>query len=196
MLVLTYRLSASKPTRSPPVLLHRVKLDLGKHEGQLNVSQLPFVFTWTPRDLFISRRGTKLEVFRIQLFNESTNDGRRSDQSVLGPMKKTLLPDSAALRDVYFVPLSDDHNGASIVVVGSEMQLKVVLEPGLPDETSKPKKRRTYARTLAPPIGAILQAEDVGGWIQAKGISVPQRGSMGNLDMRKELFDPVDDCDG
>ena len=89
MLVLTYRLSTSKPTRSPPVLLHRVKVDLGKHEGRLSVSHLPFVFTWTPRDLFVSRRGTNLEVFRIQFFSECTSDGCPSKQSVLVPVKKT-----------------------------------------------------------------------------------------------------------
>ena len=197
MLVLTYRLSTRKPTRSPPVLLHRVKVDLGKHEGLLSVSQLPFVFTWTPRDLLVSRRGTNLEVFRIQLFSECTGDGCPSEQSVLVPMKKTLLPDSAALRDVYFVPLSDDGNGASMVVVGSETRVKVALvedlvQLGLPDETSESQKRRT----LAPSIGVILQAEDMGGWIRAEGISVPQGRSMGNLDMRKEKFDPVDDCNG
>jgi hypothetical protein len=197
MLVLTYRLSTSKPTRSPPVLLHRVKVDLGKHEGRLSVSQLPFVLTWTPRDLFISRQGTILEVFRIQLFSECIGNGCPSEQSILVPKKKTLLPDSAALRDVYFVPLSDDRNGASMVVVGSETRVKAALvedlvELGLPDETSESQKRRT----LAPCIGAILQIEDIGGWDRAEGISVPQGRSMGNLDMRKEKFDPVDDCDG
>ena len=90
-------------------------------------------------------------------------------------MKKTLLPDSAALRDVYFVPLSDDRNGASMVIVGSETRVKAVLvedlvQLGLPDETSESQKRRT----LAPSIGAILQAEDISGWIRAEGISVPQ----------------------
>lgn len=197
MLVLTYRLSTRKPTRSPPVLLHRVKVDLGKHEGQLSVSHLPFVFTWTPRDLFVSRRGTNLEVFRIQLFRECTSDDCPSEQSVLVPVKKILLPDSAALRDVYFIPLSDDRNGASMVIVGGETRVKAALvedlvQLGLPDETSDSQKRRT----LAPSIGAILQAEDIGGWIRAEGISAPQGRSMGNLDMRKEKFDPVDDCDG
>jgi hypothetical protein len=103
MLVLTYRLSTRKPTRSPPVLLHRVK-----------------------------------------------------------------------------------------VVVGSETRVKAALvedlvKLGLPDETSELQKKRTSE----PSIGVILQAEDIGGWIRAEGISVPQGRSMGNLDMRKEKFDPV-----
>jgi len=195
MLVLTYRLSTSKPTRSPPVLLHRVKVDLGKHESRLSVSQLPFVFTWNSRDLFVSRRGIKLEVFRIQLFSERNSDGRPSEQSVMWPMKKILLPDSAAFRDVYFVPLSDDCNGASMIVVGSETRVKGALVEDsvqeLADETSELQKRQT----LAPSIGAILQAEDIGGWTRAEGISVPHGHSMGNLEMRKEKFDPVDDCD-
>ena len=197
MLVLTYRLSTRKLTRSPPVLLHRVKVDLGKHKGRLSVSPLPFVFTWTPRDLFVSRRGTNLEVYRIQLFNECIGDGCPSEQSVLVPMNKTLLPDSAALRDVYFVPLSDDRNGASMVVVGSETRVRAALvedliQPELPDDTFELQRKLT----LAPPIGAILQAEDIGEWIRAEGISIPQERSMGNLDMRREKFDPVDDCDG
>ncbi|KAF8345373.1 hypothetical protein F5887DRAFT_179696 [Amanita rubescens] len=195
MLVLTYCLSTSKPTRSPPVLLHRVKVDLGKHEGRLSVSQLPFVLTWTPRDLFVSWQGTMLEVSRIQLFSECIGDGCPSEQGILVPKKQTLLPDSAALRDVYFVPLSDDRNGASMIAVGSETRVKAALVEDLvqlgPDESSESQKRRT----LAPCIGAILQIEDIGGWDRAEGISVPQGRSMGNLDMRKEIFDPVDDCD-
>ena len=84
-----------------------------------------------------------------------------------------------------------------MVVVGSETRVKVALvedlvQLKLPDETSEFQNKRT----LAPSIGAILQAEDIGGWIRAEGISVPQGRSMGNLDMRKEKFDPVDDCDG
>jgi len=161
MLVLTYRLSTRKPTPSPPVLLHRVKVDLGKHEGRLSVSPLPFVFTWTPHDLFVSRRGTNLEIARIQLFSECVGDGCPSEQSILVPKKKTPLPDSAALRDVYFAPMSDDRNGSSMVVVGSETRVKAALVEDLvrlelPDETSKLQKKRT----LAPSIGAILQAED------------------------------------
>ncbi len=62
----------------------------------------------------------------------------------------------------------------------------------LENETSDLQKRRT----LAPSVGVIFQAEDLGGWIQAEGISVPQSRSMGNLDLRKEKFDPVDDCNG
>ena len=81
-------------------------------------------------------------------------------------MKKTLLPNSAAFRDVHFVPLSDDGNGASMVVIGSETRVKAAFVEDLaklevPDETSVLQKKRT----LAPFIGAILQAEDIGGWI-------------------------------
>jgi hypothetical protein len=193
MLVLTYRLSTRKPTRSLPVLIHRSKADLGKYEG-LSVSQFPFTFTWTPRYLFLSGWQTNLKVFRIQLFSKCAGDGCPSEQNVLVPMKKTLLPDSAAFRDVYFVPLSDDPNGAFVVVVGSESRVKAALvkdlvQLGLPDETSG-------RRTFAPSIGAILQGEDIGRWVRAGGISVPQRCSMGNLDMRKEKFHPVEDCDG
>ena len=40
-----------------------------------------------------------------------------------------------------------------------------------------------------------MQSLPIGGWIRAEGISVPQGRSMGNLKMRKEKFDLVDDCD-
>ncbi|KAJ7766248.1 hypothetical protein B0H16DRAFT_1523470 [Mycena metata] len=197
LLVLTYRLSTSKPTRSPPVLMHRVKVDLGAHEGPLSISQLPFTFTWTPRYLFVTRRAIKLEVFRIQLFSEPTDGGQSSDQSVLVPMKQTVLPDSAALRDVYFLPLTDDLDGASMVVVGSETRAKAALvddlvELGLSDEAFASELQRR--RTLASSVGAVLRAEDIGGWIRAEGLSAPQAQFAGNLDMRKEKFDPVDDC--
>ena len=112
-------------------------------------------------------------------------------------MKKTLLPDSATFRDVYFVPLSDDRNGVSMVVVGSETRIKTALVEDcvkleLPDETSVLQKKRT----LAPSIGAVLQADDIGGSTRAEGISVSQGRSMGNLNMRKEKFGPEDYCDG
>lgn len=207
MLVLTYRLSSRKPTRSPPVLLHRVKVDLGKHEGPLSVSQLPFAFTWTPRELFVSRRGTYLDVFRIQLFRKYAGDHCPSEQihNVLVPMKKTLLPDSAASRDVYFVPLSDDNSGASMVIVGSETSgakpeavlVEDLAQPGVMDAIESEASYYVHKRrSLAPSVGTILQAEDIGGWTQAEGILVPEGRSMGHLDMRKEKFDPIDDCDG
>ena len=90
------------------------------------------------------RGGEPLKVSRIQLFSEFT-EGCPSEQSVLVPMKKTLLPDSTVRQDVYFVPLSDDCNRASLVVIGSETRVKGALvedlvKLGLPDETSELQK--------------------------------------------------------
>ena len=89
-------------------------------------------------------------------------------------------------------PISKSSGSSSSTSASATVHQRTLVQLGLPDETSESQKRRT----LAPSIGAILQAEDIGGWIRAEGISVPQGRSIGNLDMRKEKFDPVDDCEG
>jgi hypothetical protein len=116
------------------------------------------------------------------------------------PKKVIVLPDSAALRDVYFVPPDDDSNGVSLVVIGSETRRKNafvddLVQLGLTDETSDVKAARKR-RTLAPTIGAVLRADDIGGWVEAQNTTIPQERGTGELDLRKEKFDPVDDCLG
>ncbi|KAJ4500494.1 hypothetical protein C8R41DRAFT_426187 [Lentinula lateritia] len=53
LLVLTYRLSESKTTRSPPRLIHRTRLDLGQ-KSSIAVSSFPFTLTWTSTNVYLT----------------------------------------------------------------------------------------------------------------------------------------------
>ncbi len=197
-LLSTYRLSSSKTTRSPPSLIHRVKVDLGEHIA-LIPTQLPFTFTWSDGDLFVTQRAGELVVFRIPLFVKPSQA-----QHVLIPRNKTLLPDTAKSCNIHFVPSVD--GAPARVILGSESS-----GPRIPNIDAKAdpvsqlvsialeameNNNGSTRKMLSSPIGCLLQEEDIGGWVKVDEVPVPKRQGAGKLDRRKERFDPVDDCDG
>ncbi|KLO10243.1 hypothetical protein SCHPADRAFT_528732 [Schizopora paradoxa] len=196
-LLSTYRLSSTKTTRSPPSLIHRVKIDLGEHFA-LIPTRLPFTFTWTDENLFISRRSRELNVFRISLFAKPTRD-----QNILVPRNTVLLPDTAMSCDVHFVPsvgstpariiLSSESSGPRIPSIDANAdpvsQLVNIALESMENDSAASRK------ILSSPIGCLLHEEDIGEWVKVDEIPVPTRQGAGKLDRRKERFDPVDDCD-
>ena len=189
VLLSTYRLSSRKTTRSPPSLIHRVKADLGNYNS-LMVPRLPFTFTWTENDLFVTRSHEELSVFRIALF-PNTTACPRSDVLIL--KNKIFLPGNANTRSVLFVPPTD--NLPARVILGSENEdtdtMKEFMEAMIGDVT--PQRE---VPLLSGPVGCLLTEEDLGGWVRSDDAPVGRGQGVGKLDQRKEKFDPVDDCDG
>jgi len=190
----TYRLSTGKPTRSPPDVIHRVKVDLGEY-STLIPTRLPVTFTWTDEDLYVAQRAEELTVFRISLFANAS-----SGQNVLIPKNKTLLPDTAVSCDTYFVPSMDGEPAR--IVLGSEVNFDDPLLSsfdvgglGVVDTMPHESDRGSSYKIFSPPVGCLLQDDDIGGWVKADEVPVPKRRGAGKLDRRKERFDPVDDCD-
>ncbi|KLO10224.1 hypothetical protein SCHPADRAFT_942985 [Schizopora paradoxa] len=195
-LLSTYRLSSTKTTRSPPSLIHRVKVDLGEHLT-LTPTRIPFTFTWANDDLFISRHTEDLILFRISLFARQTRE-----QNILTPRNRVILPDTTPSRDVHFIPsfngtpariiLSSELSGPRIPSIDVNADpLAQLFRLALAMENDGPLSREM----LSPPVGCLLQEEDIGEWVKMDEVPVPKRQGAGKLDQRKERFDPVDDCD-
>lgn len=204
ILLSTYRLSVRKTTRSPPSLIHRVKAELGEF-SKLNVPRLPFTLTWTAHELFVTQSTSELRVMRIALFRDTNSCmPMLPGHNIVVPKNRTFLPDTAAERDVHFVPSADGKSGC--VLIGSKTRPRAHDKPPRRLRCSKdpllrmaaeildkvvPKKREI----LAPPIGCFLKEEDLG-WVPRDEVRVTGREGVGKFDRRREKFDPVDDCEG
>jgi hypothetical protein len=115
VLVLTYRLSISKTARSPPVLIHRIRVDAGKRFS-LSASKIPFTVTWRSQEVYVSCSSYQLSVFRISLFKGGSRKCRQD--MIACPMttlqKPPLLPGTALQRPVYYIPPSADNKPAAL----------------------------------------------------------------------------------
>ncbi|KAJ7492122.1 hypothetical protein FB451DRAFT_1217062 [Mycena latifolia] len=200
LLLSTYRLSTRKTTRSPPSLVHRVRLYLGS-ESTLSVSKLPYTLTWTPTDLYFTRSDKALKVFRISLFN-TKKVSPVQEHPVLVPRKPIFLPESAQKRRVYYFP-PVDKSSAATVIIGSETRGHTTELTGVDDQLpGRSKDALIYSikhvfGLLSPPVGCYLREEtDLGGWSKSHDRSeLPDDLGIGQLDHRLEKFDPEDDCD-
>ena len=110
----THRLSKSKTTRSPPLLIHRVKISLGKH----NSTEMPIQITWSPDHAFISSSSAShtLSVFRIELF--APPKGKKKDL-VCVPRESLVLPKSARSAGVHYFPPPPQDTRALVAIGGS-----------------------------------------------------------------------------
>lgn len=188
LLLSTYRLSSHKTARSPPSLVHRVKVSLGKHT-RLNVLQLPFTFTWTASNLFVTQRATKLSVLRISLYRTANLYAPTvPEHHVFRPKDMISLFDTAASRDTHFIPSNSGTHAT--VVAGSESR---VGDNALPKEASKATSTRGM---LSPPIGWLLTDEDLGGWERSEEIPVPKGHGVSKLYQRRDKFYFIEGCDG
>ncbi|KAI5116473.1 hypothetical protein M0805_001636 [Coniferiporia weirii] len=185
LLVSTYRLCSKKPSRAPPSLIHRERIEL-RAVTSLTVSKLPFTLTWMPRELYFTCSDIVLKVYRISLFDsEGTVPGDKN--SVLRPREIICLPNSAQEREVYFFPPADGDKTARIII-GSEVSAGGDTEF---EETGGVRLN------LSPPIGCILhEKNDLGGWISSSDHSdSPKKEGVGRLDRPLEKFNPEEDCD-
>ncbi|KAJ7606848.1 hypothetical protein FB45DRAFT_949292 [Roridomyces roridus] len=201
LLVSTYRLSERKTTRSPPVLVHRARIDLGSRTS-LAVSKLPYTLTWTPTHLYFTRSTAILKVFRISLFKPQDS----GQEPVVVPRKPIFMPESAEQRHIYYFPAVGNSKFAS-VILGSETKGSAMDVSDVPVDDqyhySKDLKfRALYALKKvfgrrSPPFGCYLREEtDLGGWAKCHERSqLPDDLGIGQLDRRLEKFDPEDDCD-
>lgn len=202
ILLLTYRLSSRKTTRSPPSLVHRVKIHLGSWVN-LHVSRLPFTMAWSPTHLFISLSEDQLRVYRIALFRDSNPQG----DNVHVRKEAVFLPDTASEREVHYLPSPDDRD-QNLILIGSESRkrknitlqnvdssLDFVTQANAEMDGVTSDFAPASNRILSPPIGCVLGEKDLGDWIRLQDIPVPKGQHAGKLDQRRERFDPVDDCD-
>ena len=184
--VSTHRLSARKTVRSPPHLVCRTNVLLGRTHS-VSVSTLPYTLTWTDQYLYFVTRDTKLNVIRIPLFRP-TKAGEKT--TVCYPRNDIYLPRTAELRDVYYYPPQEHtkkgKEGIGTIIIGSH--------------SSIPAQRNLVPpNAVKAPITVLVSEEkDLGGWVcKADAVNVEQRqnNAAGRLQSKFERFDLKEDCD-
>ena len=184
--VSTHRLSRRKTVWSPPHLIARTNILLGKTHS-VSVSALPYTLTWTDQYLYFVKRDVKLNVIRIPLFRPS----EPCEKTVTcRPRNDIHLPRTAALRDVYYHPPSASGKRSKedqgLIIIGSYSSL--------------PAQRILVPRqSVSPPIGAFISEQtDFGGWVcRADTVSTDQRWDNDGARLRGkfERFNLTEDCD-
>lgn len=111
----TYRLSTSKTTRSPPFMVHRVRVPICS-EHILHVSKLP-TFNFTKDELYVAyaldAHSPHLGLHRINLFH------RDGFIDYLVPENVVVLPQSAKRRTIHYLP-PQDGGDLSQIILGTE----------------------------------------------------------------------------
>lgn len=213
--VTTHRLSKRKTTRSPPQLVHKVKLTLGQFTG-LSLAKLPFTFIWTPDHLYFTVTGFRLNLFRIGLFRTLESKSRTF---VSTPKLSVMLPLSASGRQVFYLPPKADDGrnsttGPGMVLIGSygakyqrvQLQHRSARTELQGMGTVTDKELPEYG---CPAVGFYVDEEkDLGGWTELDtdgteegevGITAAADGGErfrdGKLTRKIEAFNWQDDID-
>lgn len=212
--VTTHRLSGAKTTRSPPRLIHRAIVGLGRYAA-LSLDNLPITFNWAPEYVYLSLSGHRLNVIRVRLFRSEAAPKGPAEPIACAPRLPVMLPLSATGRQVHYLPPpssageTTDCAGADrrgIVLMGSyggygdRVQLRPSVEVPHRDHCGV-----DAGHTMpypCPPVGFYVDEErDFGGWVpyEAEGTGAPAPGEKfrdGRLVMRKmEGFSAQDDID-
>lgn len=201
LLVLTYRLSESKTTRSPPRLIHRTRLDLGQ-KSSIAVSSFPFTLTWTSTNVYLTCSDNTLKVYRIDLFS-SAAEVQKTCHPVAVPQKAIILPSTATKRKVHYIPPTLTDLKAKILIesearVKGDFEVKTELHLGYEHHRGGGVFGMEGAPVpISPPIGCFVDVDqDLGCWGPWKDLAdVPDDFGIGHLDRRLEKFDFDDDCD-
>lgn len=186
LLVATYRLCKTDPSRRPPCLVHRVKVALGitDHMPDGNHDMLLYTMTWTPDALFFTCTNELLRVYRVNLFNEK-REPLDCINFVHVPQEPIFLPDSAMERKVYFFP-------SMAVELGDRVPARVVVSAARQASLSS-----AYARDKAsPPLVCFLNEAHLGAWQKSSLCEeIPKDRGVCRFDQYLEAFNSEEDCD-
>ena len=191
----THRLSDGKTTRSPPHCVHKVKITLGQFDG-LSLAKLPITFTWTSNHLHLSISGSRLNIFRVELFKSGL-----SVPPVVVPQLPVMLPLSATRRQVYYLPPGGSAVRGMVLMGGyggyCQVQLKAcstkATRLGMGDNGSQ--KVLPYP---CPSVGFYIDTQDFGGWGAAREkivVDSEERFRDGKLVRKMEFFNSEEDID-
>lgn len=199
--VSTHRLSNRKTTRSPPTLIHRVKIILGP-TSSLCPTRMPIEVTWAEKEVYLSSSSdtNQLTLLRVDLFSPAKQSTPADYNAVSVPKLPILLPESARSRSVHYYPPRPNTTHARILI-GSWAS-----EPDADDGKDKttpkdaPNENDTIQglpETVSPPIGFYVDVEkDLGGWGASNAEEeIDKDKDKGQLKQKMEIFAAEDDCD-
>ena len=197
----THRLSTRKTTRSPPTLIHRVKIVLGS-TNSLCPSRMPVEVTWAEKEVYLSSSSdsNQLMLLRVDLFSPAKESAAAEYNAVSVPKLPILLPESARTRSVHYYPPQPNTTRA-LILIGSW-----ACGPDTDDTKSKsapgdaPNENDTIQGlpdTISPPIGFYVDVEkDLGGWGASNAEEeIDKNKDKGQLKQKMEIFAAEDDCD-
>lgn len=199
--VSTHRLSNRKTTRSPPTLIHRVKIILGC-TNSLCPTRMPVEVTWAEKEVYLSSSSdlNQLRLLRVDLFPLAKESTAADYNAVSVPKFPILLPESARLRSVHYYPPPSSSPNA-LILIGSwaceqdtNDDKNETTPQDVPDENDT---IQGLPETVSPPIGFFVNVEkDLGGW-GASNVEeeIPKDKDKGQLKQKMEIFAAEDDCD-
>ncbi|KAI9702286.1 MAG: hypothetical protein M1820_006218 [Bogoriella megaspora] len=184
--VSTHRMSMRKTTRSPPRLIYRVAVPVGKATVFAS-GRMPYNLTWSAEHVYITASSTELRVIRVPLFRSQRGETALS----CVPTGRVFFPNSTTQRNVRFFPPRPDAKAKdhATVIIGSHSP---------PPASSGPMMIR---QAPSPPIGCFVNIEkDLGDWKPIHEVgdhdeSYTQTKIGGRLQAKFEKFDTTDDCD-
>jgi hypothetical protein len=196
----THRLSTRKTTRSPPVLVHRVKITIDSTTS-LNHNVMPIAVTWAEKKVYLSSSSDTnlLSLLRVDLFSPTKEVADAEYNAVSVPKLPILLPESARSRSVhYYPPRADSSHG--LIVMGSWAHK---LDPSddkkeiTEDAADRYDPVHGLPETVSPPIGFYVDVEkDLGGWGPSSAEEkIDRERDKGQLKQKMEIFAAEDDCD-
>lgn len=195
----THRLSARKTTRSPPTLLHRVKIVLGSTTS-LCPTRMPIEITWTPKEVYLSSSSdtNQLTLLRVDLFPPAKELVDPQYNAVSVPKLPILLPESARSRSVHYYPPQSNTTHALILVGSWASKPDSENDKTTPEDA--PNENDTIQglpETVSPPIGFYVDVEkDLGGWGASNAEEeIKADKDKGQLKQKMEIFTAEDDCD-
>lgn len=197
----THRLSSRKTARSPPTLIHRVKIIL-ESTSSLCPTRMPVEVTWTPKEVHLSSSSdtNQLTLFRVDLFPPAKDIVNHEYSAVSVPKLPILLPASARSRSVHYYPPQPNSKDA-LILVGSW-----ACKPDAEDDKDKTTPEdgrgdfdtvRGLPETVSPPIGFYVDVDkDLGGWGASNAEEeIDKDKDKGQLKQKMEIFAAEDDCD-
>ena len=197
----THRLSTRKTTRTPPTLIHRVKMVLGG-TSSLNPTRMPVEVTWAEKEVYLSSSSDtdELRLMRVDLFPPPKDVVDPGYNAVSVPKLPILLPRSASSRSVHYYP-PRPNTTLALILMGSW-----ACKPDADDDEKKSTPEDAPSTfdpiqglpdTVSPPIGFYVDVEkDFGGW-GASNVEeeIDRDKDKGQLKQKMEIFAAEDDCD-
>ena len=197
--IVTYRLSNRKTSRSPPSLIHRVKVSLGSTKS-LSPTRMPVEVTWSPKEVHLSSSSemNRLTLFRINLFPPAKDIADHEHNVVSVPKLPILLPASAQSRSVHYYP-PQSHGTHALILMGS-LTCKLEADDerkAAQDACDGTDTVQGLPETVSPPIGFYVDVEkDLGGWGASNAEEkIDKDKDKGQLKQKMEIFSAEDDCD-
>lgn len=214
--ITTHRLSVRKTTRSPPTLIHRVKINL-ESTTSLCPTRMPVEVTWAEKEVYLSSSSDSnlLKLLRVALFPPAKEAVLSDYNAVSVPKIPIILPESTRSRSVHYYPPKPDTSHA-LIIIGSwarkpdfdndknktaakdDLKEDDLKEDDLKEDTPEANNTiRDLPETASPPIGFYVDVEkDLGGWGPSNAVEeIDKDKDKGQLKQKMEIFAGEDDCD-